>query len=64
MSKMFADVQPAVRKETKKVAIGTFVCVVLMWAVFGIGHLAVPEQIPFDYTVLLAGFDPAGWWQY
>ena len=33
MSKMFADVQPAVRKETKKVAIGTFVCVVLMWAV-------------------------------
>ena len=50
MSKMFADVQPAVRKETKKVAIGTFVCVVLMWAVFGIG------QIPFDYTVLLAGF--------
>ncbi len=27
-----------------------------MWAVFGIGHLAVPEQIPFDYTVLLAGF--------
>ena len=33
-----------------------FVCVVLMWAVFGIGHLAVPEQIPFDYTVLLAGF--------
>ena len=20
------------------------------------GHLAVPEQIPFDYTVLLAGF--------
>ena len=55
MSKMFADVQPAVRKETKKVAIGTFVCVVLMWAVFGIGHLAVPEQIPFDYTVLLGG---------
>ena len=30
--------------------------VVLLWAVFGIGHLAVPEQIPFDYTVLLAGF--------
>ena len=55
MSKMFADVQPAVRKETKKVAIGTFVCVVLMWAVFGIGHLAVQEQIPFDYTVLLMG---------
>ena len=26
-----------------------------MWAVFGIGHLAAPEQIPFDYTVILAG---------
>ena len=41
MSRMFADVQPAVKKETRKVAIGTFVCVALMWAVFGIGHLAV-----------------------
>ena len=56
MGRMFADVQPAVKKETKKVAIGTFVCVILMWAVFGIGHLAAPEQIPFDYTVILAGF--------
>ena len=55
MSGMFANVQPAVKKESRKVAIGTFVCVVLMWAVFGIGHLAAPEQIPFDYTVILAG---------
>lgn len=46
MSEMFANVQPAVRKETKKVAIGTLVCVVLMWAVFGIGHLVNPSQIP------------------
>ena len=55
MSGMFANVQPAVKKESRKVAIGTFVCVVLMWAVFGIAHLAAPEQIPFDYTVILAG---------
>ena len=55
MSKLFADVQPAVKKETKRVAIGTLICVVLMWAVFGIGHVVVPEQIPFDYTVILAG---------
>lgn len=55
MSRMFANVQPAVKKETRKVAIGTLICVALMWAVFGIGHLAVPEQIPFDYTVILAG---------
>ena len=52
MSEMFANVQPAVRKETKKVAIGTLVCVVLMWAVFGIGHLVNPSQIPFDYTAV------------
>ena len=55
MSKMFANVQPAVKKETRKVAIGTLICVVLMWAVFGIGHLVNPVQIPFDYTVILAG---------
>ena len=55
MSRMFADVQPAVKKETRKVAIGTLICVALMWAVFGIGHAGVPEKIPFDYTVFLAG---------
>lgn len=55
MSRMFADVQPAVKKETRKVAIGTLICVALMWAVFGIGHAVVPEKIPFDYTVFLAG---------
>ena len=55
MSRMFADVQPAVKKETRKVAIGTLICVALMWAVFGIGHTVVPEKIPFDYTVFLAG---------
>ena len=43
MSKMFADVQPAVRKETKKVAIGTFVCVVLMFQlIWGVLAIAVP----------------------
>ena len=43
------------KKETKKVAIGTFICVALMWAVFGIGHAVMPQKIPFDYTVILAG---------
>ena len=55
MSRMFADVQPAVKKETRKVAIGTLICVAVMCAVFGIGHAVVPEKIPFDYTVFLAG---------
>lgn len=55
MGSILANVQPAVKKETRKVAIGTFVCVVLMWAVFGIGHMIAPGKVPFDYTVLLAG---------
>ena len=54
MSSMFANVQPAVKKETKKVAIGTFICVALMWAVFGIGHAVMPQKIPFDYTGIVA----------
>ena len=55
MSSIFADIQPAVRKETRPVAIGTGICVVLMWVVFAILHAVTPEQIPFDYTVILGG---------
>lgn len=55
MSNILANVQPAVKKETKKIAAGTFIGVALMWVVFGIGHMIVPQKIPFDYTVLLAG---------
>lgn len=55
MSSIFANIQPAVKTETKKVAIGTFTCVILMWAVFGILHAAMPDQVPFDYTVILGG---------
>ena len=52
---MFADIQPAVKKETKKVALYTIAGVVLMWIVFGILHSAMPEKVPFDYTVILGG---------
>lgn len=55
MSSIFADIQPAVRKETRHVAIGTGICVVLMWVVFAILHAVTPEQIHFDYTVILGG---------
>ena len=55
MSSIFADIQPAVRKETRHVAIGSGICVVLMWVVFAILHAVTPEQIPFDYTVILGG---------
>lgn len=55
MSKIFEQVQPAVKKETIRVAVSTSVGVVLMWILFFVLHLMMPEQIPFDYTVFLGG---------
>lgn len=55
MSGIFAQVQPAVKKETLRVAASTAVGVLLMWIVFGVLHAAVPEKVPMDYTVLLGG---------
>lgn len=52
---MFRDIQPTVKKETKRVAVMTVVGIVVMWAAFGILHMAMPEKIPFDYTVILGG---------
>lgn len=52
---MFQDVQPVVKKETKRVAVMTGVGVLLMWAVFLVLHLVFPGKIPFDYTVILGG---------
>lgn len=55
MSSFFDNIQPAVKTETKRVAVGTFACVILMWIVFGILHMATPKTVPFDYTVILGG---------
>ncbi len=55
MRKFFENVQPAIKTETKKVAIGTIICLVIMWAVFLGLHLVIPEKVPFDYTVILGG---------
>ena len=52
---MFGEIQPAVKKETKKVILYTLAGVVLMWGVFAVLHGAMPEKIPFDYTVILGG---------
>ena len=51
MSNFGDKVQPAVKKETKNVAIYTVVGVVVMWVGFLILHLIWPEKIPFDYRV-------------
>lgn len=55
MSNVFENVQEAVKKETKRVAVITAIGVVLMWIAFGVLHIAVPEKVPLDYTVFLGG---------
>lgn len=55
MSSFLDKLQPAVKAETKKVAVGTFAGVILMWCIFGLLHAAIPESVPFDYTVILGG---------
>ena len=52
---MFGEIQPAVKKETKKVILYTVAGVVLMWIVFAVLHGIMPDKIPFDYTVILGG---------
>ena len=55
MSNFMDNVQPAVKKETKRVAVSTAIGVILMWIVIGVLHLVLPEKVPFDYTVILGG---------
>ncbi|MEE1031825.1 MAG: hypothetical protein U0L12_06755 [Ruminococcus sp.] len=55
MSKLFDNIQPAIKRETQRVAISTVIGVVLMWVVFFVFHMVIPEKIPFDYTVILGG---------
>ncbi|MCD7818959.1 MAG: hypothetical protein LUH07_07900 [Lachnospiraceae bacterium] len=55
MSRFFGDIQPAVKKETRRVGVMTAVEAVIMWIVFAVLHLAMPETVPFDYTVILGG---------
>lgn len=52
---MFDKIAPAVKKETKRVAVMTAIGVVIMIVVFGLLHLIWPDYIPFDYTVFLGG---------
>ena len=55
MSNFLKNIQPAVQKETKKIAISTLIGVLLMWVVFFVLHMIIPEKVPFDYTVILGG---------
>ena len=55
MNKFIDRLQPAVKKETKRITVVTFFGVVLMWAVFAVLHLVTPESVPCDYRVILGG---------
>ena len=55
MSSFLKNIQPAVKKETKRVARNTFIGVLLMVAIFFVLHMIIPEKVPFDYTVVLGG---------
>ncbi|MCC8138559.1 MAG: hypothetical protein LIO76_11000 [Clostridiales bacterium] len=55
MSGRIGEIQPAVREETRRVAIMTGVGVAVMWIVFAVLHVNMPDTVPFDYTVILGG---------
>ncbi|MCD7743761.1 MAG: hypothetical protein LUI13_00440 [Lachnospiraceae bacterium] len=55
MGGLLDKVQPAVKKETRRVTIMTAAGIVVMWIVFAILHAVWPDMVPFDYTVILGG---------
>ena len=59
VSKLFEEMQPAVKQETKRVAVMTLAGVVLMWVVYAVLHIYMPEKVPLDYTVFLGGLGGA-----
>ena len=55
MSSILDNVQPAVKKETKRVVKITAVGPILMWILFAVLHFTMPDKVPLDYTVFLGG---------
>ena len=55
MSSILDNVQPAVKKETKRVVKITAVGLILMWILFAVLHFTMPDKVPLDYTVFLVG---------
>ena len=55
MSSILDNVQPAVKKETKRIIKITIVGLILMWILFAVLHFAMPDKVPLDYTVFLGG---------
>ena len=55
MSSILDNVQPAVKKETKRIVKITAVGLILMWILFAVLHFAMPDKVPLDYTIFLGG---------
>ena len=55
MSSILDNVQPSVKKETKRIIKITIVGLILMWILFAVLHFAMPDKVPLDYTVFLGG---------
>ncbi len=43
--------QPAVKTETGRIALGTGIGVLIMYAVFFVLHMVIPKDAPFGYSV-------------
>ena len=52
---LLENIQPAVKKETKRVIVITLVGLILMWILFAVLHFIMPDKVPLDYTVFLGG---------
>ena len=46
MSSILDNVQPAVKKETKRVVKITAVGLILMWILFAVLHFTMPDKVP------------------
>ena len=55
MSSILDNVQPAVKKETKRVVKITAVGLILMWILFAVLHFTMPDKVPLDYTGIGGG---------
>ena len=52
---LLENIQPAVKKETKRVIVITLLGLLLMWILFAAIHFIMRDKVPLDYTVFLGG---------
>lgn len=52
---LLENIQPAVKKETKRVIVITLLGLFLMWILFAALHFIMPDKVSLDYTVFLGG---------